>query len=101
MRSPHLMSLAALAACVAAAAISASPARAETTPPTCPVSAVTGPPKQATFTIQDTGSGLASIVVTRSDNADTPVPPFFPGTTSPITVTSTKINQSQPMKIER
>jgi hypothetical protein len=34
-------------------------------------------------------------VVTQSDNADTPVPPFTVGTTDPVTITATKINQSQ------
>jgi hypothetical protein len=52
-----------------------------------------GPPAQATFTIQDP-DGLVSLVITRSENADTVVPPFFIGTTDPVVVTSTKINQT-------
>jgi len=67
----------------------------ETTPPTCPARVVAGPPTQLIITFQDSGSGLASIVVTQSDNADTVVPPFAVGTTDPVTVTATKINQSQ------
>jgi hypothetical protein len=64
-------------------------------PPVCTTTISSGPPTQAITTIQDGGSGLASIVVTQSDNADTPVPPFTPGTTQPVVVTATKINQSQ------
>ncbi len=54
-----------------------------------------GPPTQIDITAQDTGSGLASILVTESNNADTPVPPFTVGDTSPVVVTATKIDQSQ------
>jgi len=82
--------------------VSALPASAtpDTTPPTCTVSATrTGPPFQVDLRIQDTESGLASIVVTQSNNADTPVPPFTVGTTDPLIVTATKIDQSQPMKV--
>ncbi|MEA2602879.1 MAG: hypothetical protein QOF89_3871 [Acidobacteriota bacterium] len=63
-------------------------------PPTCPTTVFSGPPAQAVTTFQDTGSGLISIVVNQSDNADTVVPPFIPGTTDPVTVTSTKIDQT-------
>jgi CSLREA domain-containing protein len=71
----------------------------DSTPPTVAITSVSGPPAQAFFTFRDTGSGLASIVVTNSDNADTVTPPFVPGTTDPVIVTSTKINQSQPFFI--
>ncbi len=64
-------------------------------PPVCTTTISSGPPTQAITTIQDGGSGLASIIVTQSDNADTPVPPFTPGTTQPVVVTATKINQGQ------
>jgi hypothetical protein len=70
------------------------------TPPTCPTTVFSGPPAQAVTTFQDTGSGLVSIVVTLSDNADTVVPPFIPGTTEPVTVTSTKIDQTRRARIE-
>jgi hypothetical protein len=63
--------------------------------PGCPARVVAGPPTQLVVTIQDADTGLASIVVTQSDNADTPVPPFTPGTTGPVTVTATKIDQSR------
>jgi hypothetical protein len=70
------------------------------TPPTCPTTVFSGPPAVATTTFQDTGTGLVSLVVTRSENADTVVPPFIPGTTEPVTVTSTKIDQGLPARIE-
>src|SRR5215216_3681053 len=69
-------------------------------PPTCPTTVFSGPPAQAVTTFQDSGSGLVSIVVTRSENADTVVPPFIPGTTNPVVVTSTKIDQTQRARIE-
>lgn len=69
-------------------------------PPSCPTVVISGPPAQAVTTFQDTGSGLVSLVVTLSQNADTVVPPFIPGTTEPVTVTSTKIDQTQRARIE-
>ena len=71
----------------------------ENVDPTCGFVESAGPPKVVTFVVQDTGSGVASIVVTQSSNADTVVPPFTVGQTTPITVTSTKIDQTQPMTI--
>ena len=65
----------------------------------CPARVTLGPPAQATFTIQDTETGLGYILVTQSQNADTVVPPFTLGTTFPQSVTSTKIDQSQPASI--
>ena len=67
---------------------------------TCPTQLVTGPPAQAITTIRDIGSGLAEIVVTRSENADTVVPPFTVGTTDPVVVTATKIDQTKRARIE-
>jgi hypothetical protein len=49
---------------------------------------------------QDTGSGLASIVVTKSTNANTVVPAFTPGTTDPVIVRGTKIIQTQSSVVE-
>jgi hypothetical protein len=63
-------------------------------PPMCVLTATfNGPPKQIQITISS-AAGLGSIVVTESNNADTPVPPFAVGATSPVIVTATKINQS-------
>jgi hypothetical protein len=64
------------------------------TPPSCSLlGVINGPPKAIQITTSDSG-GLASIVVTKSTNATTPVPAFTVGTTSPVVVTSTKVNQS-------
>lgn len=69
-------------------------------PPTCTITHDLGPPAVATDTIQDTGSGLAEIVVTVSENADTVVPPFTVGTIDPVVTTSTKIDQTQAMRVD-
>jgi len=66
---------------------------------TCPAQVIAGPPTQLVVTVSDIDTGIASIVVTQSDNADTPVPPFTVGTTDPVTITATKINQSQPAHV--
>jgi len=66
---------------------------------TCPARVIAGPPTQLVVTVADSTTGLQSIVVTQSDNADTPVPPFTVGTTDPVTITATKINQSQPAHV--
>jgi hypothetical protein len=58
-----------------------------------------GPPAQATWSIEDE-DGLVEIVVTRSENADTAVPPVRPGTTETVVITSTKIDQSQFARVE-
>jgi PEP-CTERM motif len=68
--------------------------------PTVSFNLIAGPPTQFQFTVQDTDSGLASLVVTMSDNADTPVPPFTVGTKDPLVIVATKIDQSQFSKIE-
>jgi hypothetical protein len=72
----------------------------DVTPPTCPTQLVVGPPAQAITTFTDTGSGLAELLVTKSENADTVVPPFSVGTNDPVVVTSTKIDQSKRARIE-
>jgi hypothetical protein len=65
----------------------------------CPAVVITaGPPTMAHFTVRD-ADGLVSIVVTESDNADTVVRPFIEGTTEPVTLTSTKIDQTQPATV--
>jgi hypothetical protein len=46
-------------------------------------------------TFEDDQSGLLSIEVLESTNATTVVPPFIPGTTDPVIVRSTKIDQSE------
>lgn len=67
----------------------------DNTPPTCALTAViAGPPKQIQITIQDSDGGLKSIVVVSSTNSTTSIPSFTVGTTSPVVVTSTKVNQT-------
>ena len=68
----------------------------EGTAPSCPVTLRDpGPPARIETTFSDTDNGLVSLVVTISQNADTVVPPFIPGTTAPVVVSSTKIDQTQ------
>ena len=68
------------------------------TPPLCYLSStIAGPPKQIQVTVQDTGSGIATIQVDESQNGTVswspkPIPA---GYTSPILVTATKTNQSK------
>lgn len=72
----------------------------DTTPPSCVLTAViAGPPKQLQITANDSGTGLASIVPTTAINATVIVPAFTPGTTGPILVTATKINQAQSAQV--
>lgn len=69
---------------------------ADTTPPSCWVSALRmGPPKQQDVTVQDTGSGIAAIFAIRIVNGTVAVPAFTPGTTDPVVVTATKLDQSK------
>jgi PEP-CTERM putative exosortase interaction domain len=66
-------------------------------------SEIVGPPAQLEITVQDTdfgfATGLASIVVTLSDNLDTVVPPFVVDTLDPVIVTSTQIDQLLPFSV--
>jgi hypothetical protein len=74
-----------------------APVTSDTTAPTVDVVAVVpGPPKQVVISVQDTGSGLASVVVTNSTNATVFVPPFVNGTVDVLGVTATKLDESQP-----
>jgi hypothetical protein len=77
------------------ALLHASPAQAVTdaTPPVFSTQVIAGPPSQIKITVQDTGSGLASIKTT-SMNAIVTVPTFTTGTTSPVVVVATKANQT-------
>jgi hypothetical protein len=96
----RVRSLAFIAAAVAGlTALATRPAVAQNnldlTSPLCSLTQIdTGPPFQQAYTIQDTGSGLASIIVTQANNADVPVPPYTVGTTDPVLVTATSIDQS-------
>jgi hypothetical protein len=73
----------------------------DTSQPTCPITSVTpGPPAQVQVTFQDTGTGIAELLVTKSENADTVIPPFDVGSTAPVVMTSTKIDQSKRARVE-
>jgi len=70
------------------------------TPPSCVLTRViAGPPTQLQITTQDTGSGLDEINVLVATNATVSIPPFSTGTTDPVLVTATKINQSQAARV--
>lgn len=51
------------------------------------------------ITVQDTLSGLGSVLVSESNNATVPTPAFTAGTTAPVIVTATKLNQSQSSQV--
>ena len=57
-------------------------------------SMVNGPPKQIVVTVQDATNGIRDIVVTTT-NATAVTSTYAPGTTAPIQVTATKVDQSQ------
>ena len=70
-------------------------------PPSCVISAENpGPPEQLTFTMQDTYSGLKSIVLIDATNATASIPGFAPGTMSPVAVTAAQTDPSQSSKID-
>ena len=83
-------------------------------PSTCSTSSDTKPPicvltasgtnlsgaKYIQVTVQDTGSGLGSVTVDTSTNANTVVPLFTPGTKSPVTITATKVNSLQSSTVQ-
>lgn len=73
----------------------------DASPAQCPITLNDpGPPARVETTIRDVGTGLAEIVVTKSENADTVVPPFTVGTTDPVVLSATKIDQTQKARIE-
>ena len=63
---------------------------------TCSYTIVGGNPKHIDFTVQDVGSGIATITFPTLNNIVTPVavPIFTVGTTAPISFTANKNNQS-------
>lgn len=73
----------------------------DASPAQCPITLNDpGPPARVESTIKDVGTGLAEIVVTKSENADTVVPPFTVGTKDPVVLSATKIDQTQKARIE-
>src|SRR5689334_4480486 len=73
-----------------------SAAQADTTRPTCQFSAFrAGPPIAVDLIAQDTGSGINTITVLNPLNVTVSVGSFTPGTTSPVTVTGTKTDNTK------
>jgi hypothetical protein len=72
----------------------------DTTGPTCKILSIVKTPtsQQENVTVQDTGSGLASIFGITVTNGTVSVPPFTVGTTSPVTVTASKTNLTKTTK---
>ena len=69
---------------------------ADTTAPACSLQAVNqGPPVSIEVFTQDSESGLDHVAVLVADNASVEIPPFTPGTTEPLIVIGTKLDQSQ------
>jgi hypothetical protein len=71
---------------------------AHATPVFTLTSTIAGPPESVQVTVVDS-SGLKSIVVGTSSNASTSVPAFVVGTTNPVVITSTKIDQTQAFNV--
>jgi hypothetical protein len=73
----------------------------DSAPAQCPITLNDpGPPARVEVTIKDTGTGLAEILVTKSENADTIVPPFTVGTKDPVVLSTTKIDNTQKSRVE-
>ncbi len=74
----------------------------DTTAPTCSYTIVPTPATaHIDFTVQDVGSGIASITFPTLNNIVTPVPvpAFTAGTTSPVSFTATKANNAMKAQI--
>lgn len=70
------------------------------TPPSCDITAIIpGPPRQIQVTVRDVQSGLNTVTIVTSDNADVSIPSFTVGTTDPLVITATKVNQSLPSTV--
>jgi hypothetical protein len=59
-----------------------------------------GPPARVEVTFSDGGTGISELVVTKSENADSVVPPFTPGTKDLVVMSSTKIDQTKRARVE-
>lgn len=78
-----------------------SAAQADTTRPTCQFSAFrAGPPIAVDIIAQDAGSGINTITVLNPQNFTVSVGTFTPGTTSPVTATATKVDNTQVSSFE-
>jgi hypothetical protein len=78
-----------------------STAQADTTRPTCRFAAFrAGPPIAVDLVAQDFESGISTINVLNPQNVTVSVGVFTPGTTSPVTVTATKVDNTQVSSFE-
>ncbi|SPD72506.1 exported hypothetical protein [uncultured Desulfobacterium sp.] len=69
--------------------------------PDCEISKINqGPPFSIEFTIQDSDTGLEGIDIIESANAEVFIPDFEPGTTGPVTVVATKIDQAMEIRVQ-
>ena len=69
--------------------------------PSCTAPVVTvANPKTVQVTAQDAVSGIATIDVIANVNATVTISSFTPGTTSPVTITGVKQDQSQPAQVQ-
>lgn len=59
--------------------------------------AITAGPGSVTVDAVDFGIGLQALTLVSATNANVTIPAFSPGTTSPVTATFTRQNQSQPV----
>jgi hypothetical protein len=73
--------------------VTSPPPPADRTSPTCSFSQPA--PGELDATIQDSGSGLASIAVQLASNLSVSVPAFAPATTDPVTVVAQVVNSSR------
>jgi len=73
---------------------------ADTDPPRCELTEEsTGPPYSIEVTVQDMDSGLNSIGALEITNAEVLVPTFAQGTTEPVVVTITRIDESRDLSV--
>jgi hypothetical protein len=76
---------------------------ADTTPVACKITFVGGTPRRVEVTATDAGSGLARIEVTTAVNIVVPVTmspaDWAVGTTSPVVITATKVDQTKPAQV--
>ena len=73
----------------------------DATVPTCSYLIVAGPPKRIDFTVQDAGTGLATVVATTANNIvlPVPIPSFTTGRTTPLAFSATKADQTKAAQI--
>jgi hypothetical protein len=87
--SPHSVN-------VAGQILAPPPPPPQPTPPSCTMSGYSaGPPRQVTFTMQDTVSGLSNVAVADAANATAAIPSFPAGDTDPLNATMMQTDSRQ------